>query len=146
MTAGQILGLTIFGWIADTKGRIYTQRIVASIDVMTAIALTFANDYYIVLCAFFFVGLTYASDSTNTSVIITDFTPLSKRWIIPLLALAWIFGSTICSLQSYICNLYELEAIEVFRVFCIFAGSFHFLSLMVRLASDESPRFLLATK
>ena len=114
--------------------------------MIACVALALANDYYLVLGSFFFIGMAYASDTTNTSVVITDFTPLSKRWIIPLLAMSWTIGSSLVSLLSLVCNIYGMSAIMVYRVFCMFAGGFHILSFIIRFFSDESPRFLLATK
>ena len=102
-----------------------------------------ANNYYVVLIAYVFIGILYCSDNVNTTTVLTDFTPLSKRWIVPLLGMAWTIGSTLVSLYVLILSTYNLSAIMIYRLFCVFTGVFHVVSLILRLLSDESPRFLL---
>jgi len=117
MTVGELFGVIFFGWLSDTKGRIYTMRIVGIIGCCSCAIMATANNYYVVLIAYVFIGILYCSDNVNTTTVLTDFTPLSKRWIIPLLGMAWTIGSTIVSLFILILSMYDLSAIMVYRLF-----------------------------
>ena len=70
--------------------------------------MTGAIHIYMVYISLFFTGFTYAGDVTNTSTILTDILPLSKRWVLTLATITWAVGSALMALLALLLNLYNV--------------------------------------
>ena len=70
--------------------------------------MTGAIHIYMVYISLFFTGFTYAGDVTNTSTILSDILPLSKRWVLTLATITWALGSALMALLALLLNLYNV--------------------------------------
>ena len=107
--------------------------------------MTGSINIYMVYIGCFFGGFSYSGDVNNTATILTDFLPLSKRWILTLVTITWAIGSTILALLALLLNFYSVEAILIFRIIFGVVTFFSVISLIGRILMDESPKFYLAT-
>ena len=82
----------------------------------------------------------------TTGTILTDFLPLSKRWLVCFLTITWAIGPILLTLLGLVVNLYDVEAILIFRVVCGFIIFWILISLILKMFMDETSRFLLGAK
>ena len=141
-----MIGSGFFGWISDTFGRVMAYRITSVVYLVFAVVMMLSVNIYMVIVCIFFVGACFGGDVMTTGTILTDFLPLSKRWILCFLTITWAFGSILLTLLGLLLNVYDVEAIVIFRVICAFINVWIILSLIMRLFMDESPAYLLSVQ
>jgi MFS family permease len=105
-----------WGYYSDIYGRIKAYRIAGIMISICSAALALAPNYYIALAAFAIVGNGVGSDLVNSSTIITEFLPVSKRWLITLVTISWALGSSLLAGIALITSYLEIEAIVTFRL------------------------------
>ena len=80
----------------------------------------------------------------NTSTLLADQLPKSKRWALTCLACTWGIGGAIIALLGALLNLWDVEAVLIFRI----VGGFIELSVIIlfimRCFLDETPKFYLS--
>ena len=79
----------------------------------------------------------------NTSTMLLEFLPVSRRWIITLFAINWGIGGIIMAFLGVMLNLYEVDAIYIFRIVCAFILLSVIVLLILRCFLDESPKYFL---
>ena len=142
-SVGSIIGGTFFGWLADTKGRLYALKVTNTMYIIFTIVLISSVNIYMVIACILFIGIAYSGDNMNTSTMLLEFLPVSRRWIITLFAINWGIGGIIMAFLGVMLNLYEVDAIYIFRIVCAFILLSVIVLLILRCFLDESPKFFL---
>jgi putative MFS transporter len=141
---GMFFGTMMWGYFIDKFGRTKCYRISVVILLVCTLLMIPAFNFYVILATFLVTGNVVGSDLVSSSAIITEFLPMSKRWIITLVTMSWAAGSSLLAGAALIAAEYQFESLTTFRVCVGFLAILTIISLILRFQLDESPAYLVA--
>jgi MFS family permease len=113
--AGMMTGTLMWGYISDSNGRSLVYKINGVTLALAALIITFAFNFHVALVGFFILGNSIGGDLVNGTTLLTEFLPVSRRWLLALATGAWAIGSTITASMALLFLELELEEMLIFR-------------------------------
>ncbi|MFD1212565.1 MFS transporter [Arthrobacter sp. GCM10027362] len=140
--AGIFFGGAIFGWLTDKIGRhkMYIADLVA-LAVFSALNGLATEVWQVVLCRFF-LGMAIGADYPIATSLLAEFLPRKVRGrLLGATFVVWAIGAAVAYAAGY---LLKDTGPDAWRVMVASPAIFAIITLLCRLGTPESPRWLLS--
>lgn len=141
--AGMFLGSYFWGYMADSRGRMWCFKKTIILKMIAAAGLMLSVDYIMMLVFLLVLGFFVSGDLIVGGAAFKEYLPPSKSWVYTLISGAMALGGAISGLIALILSVSGDLYFSMWRSICLISIVIELFYWIIRLPMKETPKFLI---